>query len=86
MKKYQKNQCKFGAGQKASKNLTKINFGRVLGCIWEGFGAVLGLLVVLSAASWLFFGRSKSNFFQALAQDGLQEGFWSDLGSILGGI
>ena len=82
MKKYQKNQCKIGAGQKASKNPTKINFGRVLGCIWEGFGAVLGLLWVLLAVSWPFFGRSKPSFFQALAQNGLQEGFWIDLGSL----
>ena len=86
MKKYQKNQCKIGAGQKASKNPTKINFGRVLGCIWEGFGAVLGLLWVLLAISWPFFGRSKPSFFQALAQNELQEGFWIDLGSLWEGF
>ena len=86
MKKYQKNQCKIGAGQKASKNPTKINFGTVLGCIWEGFGAVLGLLWVLLAVSWPFFERSKPSFFQPLAQNGLQEGFWIDLGSLWEGF
>ena len=86
MKKHQKNQCKIGAGQKASKNPTKINFGTVLGCIWEGFGAVLGLLWVLLAVSWLFFERSKPSFFQPLAQNGLQEGFWIDLGSLWEGF
>ena len=50
--------------------------------IWEGFGAVFGLLGVLFAASWLFFGRSKSSFFQAFAENGLQEGFWMDFGSL----
>ena len=86
MKKDRKNHCKFGAGQEASKNPKKINFGRVLGCIWEGFGAVLGLLWVLLAASWPLFERSKSSFFQALAQNGLQEGFWMDFGSLWEGF
>ena len=86
IEKYLKNQCKFGAGQKASKNPTRINFGRVLGCIWEGFGAVLGLLWVLLTVSWPFFGRSKSTFFQALVQNGLQKGFWMDLGSLWEGF
>ena len=65
--------------KKTSENPTKINFGRILASISEGFGAVLNLLGVLFAASWLFFGRSKSSFFQALAQNGLQEDFWIDL-------
>ena len=43
-------------------------------------GTVLGLILALLDASWLFFGRSKSNFFQALAQDGLLNRFWFDLG------
>ena len=86
MKKYRKNQCKIGAGQKASKNPTKINLGRVLGFIWEGFGVVLGVLWVLLAVSWPLFERSKSNFFQALAQNWLQEGFWMDFGSLWGGL
>ena len=86
MKKDRKNHCRFGAGQEASKNPTKINFGRVLGCIWEGFGAVLGLLWVLLTVSWPFFGRSKSSFFQALAQNGLRKGFWMDLGSLWEGF
>ena len=72
--------------KKTSKNRTEIGFGRVLGFIWEGFGTVLGLFWALLAASWPFFGRSKSSFFQAWAQDKLQEVFWTDLGSIWEGI
>ena len=72
----------FSGEEVGSKNPTKINLGRVLGSIWEGFGAVLGLLSVLLAASWPLFERSKSSFFQALAQNGLQEGFWMDFGSL----
>tara|TARA_B100000575_G_C22742869_1_gene444077 strand:- start:165 stop:440 length:276 start_codon:yes stop_codon:yes gene_type:complete len=60
--------------------------GKVLGSIWEGFGVVLGLLWVLLAASWPLFERSKSNFFQAFAQNGLQEGFWMDFGSLCEGF
>ena len=67
---------------KSVQNPIKINLGRVLGSIWEGFGVVLGFLWVLLAASWPLFERSKSNFFQAFAQNGLQEGFWMDLGSL----
>ena len=52
----------------------------------EGFETVLGFLWVLLAASWPFFKRSKSNFFQALAQNGLQEGFWMDFGSLWEGF
>ena len=55
-----------------------------MGSIWEGFGVVLGLLWVLLAVSWPLFERSKSNFFQALAQNWLQEGFWMDFGSLWG--
>ena len=57
-----------------------------MGSLWEGFGVVLGLLWVLLAVAWPFFGHSKLSFFQALAQNGLQEGFWRDLGSIWGRI
>ena len=53
-----------------------------MGSIGEGFGAVLGLLWVLLAASWPLFERSQSSLFQALAQNGLQEGFWMDFGSL----
>ena len=86
MKKYQENECKFGTRQKAFKNPTNIDFGRVLGCIWEGFGDVLGLLWVLLTVSWPFWGRLKSSFFQALVQNGLQRGFWMDLGSLWEGF
>ena len=67
--------------------------GRHFGGFWEGLGlhsarfwTVLGFSWALLAASWPFFGRLKSNFFRALAQDGLQEAFWIDLGLILEGI
>ena len=43
--------------------------------IWDALGRSWAFILALLDASWLFFGRSKSNFFQALAQDGLQEGF-----------
>ena len=72
--------------KKFPKIAQKIGFGTVLGLIWEGFGAVLGLFWALLAASWPFCGRSKSSFFQAWAQDGLQEAFWIDFGSIWAGI
>ena len=58
----------------------------VLGSIWEGFGAVLGVFWMLSGALGPFFGRSESSFLKALVQDGLQEAFWMAFGSILGGF
>ena len=72
--------------KKTPKNLTKISLGMVLGFILEGFRTVLGLFWALLAGSWPFLGRSKSSFFSALALDGLQDAFWSDFESILGGI
>ena len=57
-----------------------------MGCIWEGFGAVLGLLWVLLTVSWPFLGNSKSSFSQALAQNELQKGFWTDFGSLWEGF
>ena len=71
--------------KKPSKNHTKISFEGVLGSIWEGFRAV-SLFWALLAASWSFFEHSKSSFFQALAQDGLQGSFWINLGPILEGF
>ena len=72
--------------KKTPKNLTKICLRMVLGSILEGFGTVLGLFWALLAGSWPFLGHSKSSFFSALALDGLQDAFWSDFESILGGI
>ena len=53
-----------------------------LGSLWDGLGRLLGcfgrLLVVL--------GPSKSNFLEALVQDGLHEASGIDLGSVLEGF
>ena len=86
IEKYLKNQCKFGAGQKASKNPTKINFGRVLGCIWEGFGAVLGLLWVLLAVSRKIKKQHFGKINVFCPQNWLRKGFWMDLGSLWEGF
>ena len=86
MKKDRKNHCQFGAGQEASKNPTKINFGRVLGCIWEGFGAVLGLLWVLLAVSWKIKKQHFGKINVFCPQNGLRKGFWMDLGSLWEGF
>ena len=69
-----------------TKNRSKDRFGSVLGSIWEGFGALWGLFWALLAAFGPFFWRSKPNFYKALVQDGLQEAFWMDSGSIWGGF
>ena len=63
-----------------------VNLLGALGLSWAVLGCLLGLLGVLLAVSWPFFGRSKPSFFQALAQNGLQEGFWIDLGSLWEGF
>ena len=64
----------------------KIGFGKVLDSIWEVFGTVWDVSWVLLGAFWSFHGRSKSNFWAALVQDGSQEASWIDLGSILEGF
>ena len=57
-----------------------------MGSIWGGSGSVCGVSWALLGPSWPFFGRSKASFFKALIQDRLQEAFWIDFGSILGGF
>ena len=54
-------------------------FVLILGC----FGSLLDTLGRLWA---FFFWPSKPNFYKALVQDGLQEAFWMDSGSIRGGF
>ena len=54
--------------------------------IWEGSGRVWGVSWALLGALGLFFRRSKTYFFKALVQDGLQEAFWIDFETILGGF
>ena len=68
------------------KNRLKFGFGKVLGSIWEGSGSVCGVSWALLGPSWPIFGRSKASFFKSLIQDRLQEAFWIDVGSILGGF
>ena len=74
------------SGKIKAKNRLKIGFGKVLGFIWEGSGSVCGVSWALLGPSWPFFWRSKASFFKALIQDRLQEAFWIDFGSILGGF
>ena len=57
-----------------------------MGSILEGSGAIWGVSWALLGASWPSWGRSKSSFFLTLVQDGLQEAFWIDFGSILEGF
>ena len=52
--------------------------------MWDGFGTLWDVFWALWGVSWSFFGRSKSSFFLAWVQDGLQEAFWVDFGSIWG--
>ena len=59
-----------------AKKHPEIGFDSVLGSIWEGFGTVWGVLGVLPGASWPFWGRSKSIFFQTWVQDRLHKAFW----------
>ena len=57
-----------------------------MGSIWGWFGTAWGLIWALLGAPGPFFGRSKSSFFKALVQNGLQEAFWRDLGWVWGGF
>ena len=68
------------------KHHLKIGFGKVLGSIWEGSGRDRDVSWALLGASWPYFWHSRANFFKALVQDRLQEAFWIDFGSILGGF
>ena len=45
-----------------------------------------GVSWALLGASWALCAPSKCNFFKALVQDGLQEAFGIDFGSIWGGF
>jgi len=72
--------------KRQARKSPQIAFRRVLGSIWEGFGAVWGLFWALLGASGPFFGPSRSSFYKAWVQDGLQEGFWIDFGWLLEGF
>ena len=78
--------CKFGVAKLRPTNCLKFGFGSVLASIWEGFGTVWGFSQVLWGASWPLFGCSRSSFVRESVQDGLQEPFWIDFGSILEGF
>ena len=81
-----KNDANFQLEKTGQKIASKFDFGRVLGSIWEGFGTIWGLFWALLGASGSFWGGSKSSFYRALVQDGLQEAFWIDLGCFLEGF
>ena len=81
-----KNLGKFAMGKKRPQNALKNGFGKVLGSIWEGSGRDRDVSCALLGASGPYFWHSKTNFFKALVQDRLQEAFWIDFGSILGGF
>ena len=81
-----KNDANFQLEKTGQKIASKFDFGRVLGSIWEGFGTIWGLFWALLGASGSFWGGSKSSFYRALVQDGLQEAFWIDLGCLLEGF
>ena len=87
LQKSSKNPSKIHANfvweNKIQKNAQRNGFGTVLGSIWERVGALWGVFWSLLGASWPFRGRSKSSCCKALVQNGLQEGFWIDFGSIL---
>ena len=51
-----------------------------------GFGTVLGVSWALLGASGPVFCFFRSRFFPTWVQDGLQDAFWIDFGSILGGL
>ena len=72
--------------RKSNKNRFGEGLGLYLGRVWSPLGPLLRVSVGVFTASWLFFGRSKSNSFQALVQNGLQEGFWMDFGSLWEGF
>ena len=81
-----KNRCKFRSGKYKPKNRSKTAFGKVLGAFWEGFGSLWGLFWALLGAFGRFLWPSKSNFYKALVQHGLQKAFWIDFGSIWEGL
>ena len=68
------------------QNCLKTGFGSVLGLIWERLGTVWGLSGPLLGDFCSYFERSKSSFFQAWLQDGLQEAFWVEFGRVLEGF
>ena len=53
-----------------------------MGRVWDNLGPLMATFGQLLAV----LGHSRSNFFQTLAQDGLQEAFWIDFGWISEGI
>ena len=81
-KKFDEKSMQIWHRTRKGKNRTQIGFGRVLDSIWEGFGTVQALFWALLGAFGSFFWCSKSCFVPAWAQDGVQEAFWIDFGSI----
>ena len=72
--------------KKRSRNCLKIQFGKVLGSIWEGLGTLWAGFGPLLGACCLLFGRSEGYLFKASAQNEFQEAFWMDFGLLLEGF
>ena len=85
-KKLKKNRCKFTIKKNAQKSAQKSDFGRC----WAHFGKGLGRSGQPCGHFWahfdVFFGFSKSYLVKALVQDGPQEAFWMDFGSLWKGF
>ena len=50
------------------KDDLKIGFGKILGCIWDGFQTVWNVFWALFGDSWASLGRSKSTFLQIMGE------------------
>ena len=81
-----KNLGKFAMGKKRPQNALKNGFGRVLGSIWEGVGAVWAVFWTLLGC---FFGILNPNFCKHRSRMGskrpfgsILDGFWEVLGGL----
>ena len=60
-----KHHCRFGMENYKPKNRWKVGFGRLLGFIWEKFGATWGVFWTLLGAAWPFWKHCKSSLFKS---------------------
>ena len=60
-----KHHCRFGMENYKPKNRWKVGFGRLLGFIWEKFGATWGVFWTLLGAAWPFWWHCKSSLFKS---------------------
>ena len=80
---YKKKRCEFPTGKDRPENRFKIEFGRVLGSIWEAFGTVWGLFLAILGASGSFGKGSRSSFDNFLEPNGSTMGSKRPFKSIL---